>query len=68
MSAQAIKQLSETVSLTCNITHAIEKPIMFAFYLRKFVPLLLHEIETSIVYSQNGNVVDPDQTTQNGIS
>ena len=41
---------------------------MFAFCLRKLFPLLLHEIETSIVYSQNGNVVDPDQTAQNGIS
>ena len=68
MSVQAIKQLSETVSLTCNIRHTIEKPIMFAFCLRKLFPLLFHEIETLIVYSQNGNVVDQDQTTQNGIS
>ena len=37
---------------------------MFAFCLRKRFPLLLHEIETSIVYSQNGNVLDLDQSTQ----
>ena len=67
MSAQAIRQLSKTVSLTSNITHTIENPIVFAFCLRKPFPLLLHETETLIVYSQNGNVADPDQTTRTAL-
>ena len=50
---------SVAVYITCNISLSVSE---------NFSPLLLRERESSSVYSLNSNGIDPDQTTQNGIS